>query len=92
MPIHPRIKGINPINNHSYDALAKAFLDAKPGSLPKELHLTSLMLRFLDELEVGGLSKDVLFMVANGSKREHWTGEVLKELSSSIKRLHYSFE
>ncbi|MDB3896849.1 DEAD/DEAH box helicase family protein [Alphaproteobacteria bacterium] len=92
IPSHARIVNIKPIEGYTYAGLSKAFSDARPDCLPKELHITSLMLRFLKELERGGLSKEVLFMVANGSEREHWTAEVLKELSGSVGKLSYAFD
>lgn len=90
IPSHTRIMNIKPIEGYTYAGLSKTFSDAKPDCLPKELHITSLMLRFLEELERSGLDKEVLFMVANGSDREHWTAEILQELSSSIRRLSYA--
>ena len=83
---------IKPIDNYTYAGLSKAFSDAKPDCLPKELHITSLMLRFLEELERGGLIKEVLFMVAKGSEREYQTAEVLKDLSGSVRKLSYAFD
>jgi len=92
IPCHPNILGVEPINDFTYAALSKAFRDVKPKGLSKEIHFTSFMLRFHNELIRVGLNKDILFMVANGSKKENWTPKILEELSASIKKISYDFE
>ena len=89
IPTHPKILGIEPMKNKNYGALAKSFNDAKPDALGKEVHVTSLMLRFLDELKRNGLSGDTQFMIANGSKRQNWTPSILAEIASSINNISY---
>ncbi len=89
IPCHNVLQEFEPINDTNTGALRTAFARIKPAHMPTEIHFTSFLLRFIEKLRLHGVSKRILFMVANGAEKALWSDEILEELSQAVAKIEY---